>query len=145
MERLSEKVAVVSVIDPDAYAASTVNGDVIDMQDYEQVMFILQVGTLGSGASVSLTIKGDTTSGGSFTTTITGKVTANLTQAGSDSDKQAIITVTQDEVTNQGLRYLREDLLIQNATSDVGTIALGTTRYGPASNFDLASVDEIIN
>lgn len=143
--RLSEKLAVVSCIDPDAYTAAAYNGDVIDMKLFERVMFIVQVGTLGSSATVDWILNGDTASGGSYATAITGKAITQLTQAGTDDDKQVIIEVTAEEVAAQGLRYIRETLTVGTATSDAGSIAIaGRLSYTPASSYDLASVDEIV-
>lgn len=144
-ERLSEGLAVVSCIDPDAYAAGSVNGDVIDMQKYKRVMFIVMTGTLGASATVDWALKGDTASGGSYATTITGKSITQLTQAGTDDDKQVIVEVTAEEVAAQGLRYLRETLTVGTATSDAGSVAIAFGfRNSPAADTDLASVDEIV-
>ena len=46
---LREQLSVVSCIDPDAYTAATYNGDVIDMQDFRRVIFILQAGDVVGG------------------------------------------------------------------------------------------------
>lgn len=143
-ERLSEALAVVSCIDPDAYTAAAYNGDVIDMSKYSRVLFIVQVGTLGSSATVDWLLKGDTASGGSYTTTITGKSITQLTQAGTDDDKQVVIEVTAEEVAAQGFRYIRETLTVATATSDAGSVAIGLVDVTPASALDLASVDEIL-
>lgn len=144
-ERLSEKLAVVSTIDPDAYGTGAQTGDVIDMTYHRRVLFIGMAGTLGSSATIDLAVYGDTASNGSFATLITGKSSTQLTEAGTDSDKQAIIEVTAEEVAAQGLRYLRPTMTIGAATSDAGMIALADfSRTGPASELDLASVDEIV-
>lgn len=144
-QRLSEQLAVVSCIDPDANAAGALNGDVIDMQKCKRVLFIIMAGDLGTNATLDWVLKGDTASGGSFATTITGKSITQLTQAGADDNKQVVVEVTAEEVAAQGLRYVRETLTTGIATSDSGTVALaGFGRYSPASEFDLASVDEIV-
>ncbi len=55
---LREQLSVVSCIDPDAYTAATYNGDVIDMQDFRRVIFILQAGDLGSSATLDYRVEG---------------------------------------------------------------------------------------
>ena len=55
---LREQLSVVSCIDPDAYTATTYNGDVIDMQDFRRVIFILQAGDLGSSATLDYRVEG---------------------------------------------------------------------------------------
>lgn len=145
LERLSEGLSLVSCIDPDVYVASTVNGDVIDMKDFRRVIFVLMAGTLGASATLDYAIYGDTASGGSFATQITGKAATQLTQAGTDSDKQVIIEVTAEEAAAQGFRYLQDEMIVAVATSDCGAVALADrARYSDASGLDLSTVDEIV-
>lgn len=144
--KASERVAVVGTIDPDVYTAAAYTTDVVDMQTWQRVLFIPMAGTLGTNATFDFLVKGDSASGGSFTTTVTGKEITQLTEAGTDSDKQAIIEVTAAEAEAQGFRYLRGTLTVGTATSDAGAIVLGLDpRFGPASDHDLASVDEIVS
>lgn len=144
-ERFSELLAVVATIDPDAATAATYTSDVVDMLNFRRLLVILQVGEMQATSTIDLTIKGDTASGGSFATTITGKAITQLTAAGSDSDKQVLIDVTSEEVRAQGYRYVRAALVVGTAASDCALVILGgRTRYRPAYDYDLASVDEII-
>lgn len=132
MNALTENLAIIGTIDPDAYTAAAYNTDVIDMKDWREVIFIVMTGDLGASATLDFVVKGDTTSGGSFSTTITGKTATQLTQAGSDSDKQVIIRVTSEEVAAQSLRYLRGTMTVATATSDCGAIVLGVpAHYAP--------------
>lgn len=141
---MSEKYAVVSAIDPDANAAATYNGNVIDMQDFEQVMFVLSVGEMDATSTVDYGIYGDTASGGSFATLLTGKSITQLTAAGTDDDKQVVVSVTQDEATNQGFRYIQDEMVVGTAASDAGAIALAEVRFVSAADYDLSTVDEIV-
>lgn len=141
-----DNIVVVAKIDPDAYTASTVNTDVIDMSKWTAVMFTVMAGDLGSSATLDFVVKGDTASGGSFTTTITGKSITQLTQAGTDSNKISIVLVTQSEVAEQGFRYIRGAMTIGTATSDAGAVVHGVPAEGsPATSIDLSSVDEVVN
>lgn len=144
MERLSEGLAIVSTIDP-VSTSTAVNGDVIDMKLYRRVVFIVATGVMATNATVDFLINGDVASGGSYATAITGKAITQLTKAGSDDAKQVIVEVTAEEVAAQGLRYIRPTLTAATAASLVAMIALaGDIRYLPASEYDLASVDEIV-
>lgn len=141
---ISDYIGVVATIDPDAYTAAAYNTDVIDMSGYDRVAFIVMAGDLGSSATLDFVVNGDTASGGSYATAITGKAITQLTQAGSDSDKQAIVNVRSEEVKAQGLRYIRGTMTVGTATSDCGLIALATNRFNPAAGYDLSTVDEIV-
>ena len=141
---LREQLSVVSCIDPDAYTAATYNGDVIDMQDFRRVIFILQAGDLGSSATLDYQVEGSAVVGLTSSGTV-GTAATQLTQAGTDSNKQVIIEVTAEQVAALGYRYIRDEMIVGTATSDCGSIALGQlAHYSPASEYDLASVDEIL-
>lgn len=144
-DRLTERLAVVATVDPDAYGTGDQTTDVIDMKLHRRVVFVVMAGELGSSATLDFAVYGDTTSNGSFATAITGKSITQLTEAGTDSDKQALVEITAEEVAAQSLRYIRGTLTIGTATSDAGVLALaGDTIYQPASENDLATVDEIV-
>lgn len=144
----TENNAVLATIDPDAYTAAAYNTDVIDMRYWDTVVFVVMVGTLGASATVDFVVNYDTASGGSYASAVTGKSITQLTQAGTDDDKQVIVEVSAAELAAEGInaRYLRGTLTVGTATSDAGLIAIGSrARYQPADDFDLASVDEIVS
>lgn len=143
--RISDNAVIVATIDPDAYSANTYTSDAIDMSLWDRVVFYVLAGDLATNNTTDFTVKGDTASGGSFTTTITGKAITQLTEAGTDSDKQVVVEVTQAEVQTQGFRYIRGALVVAVAAGDLAVLAIG---YGPnvapATDNDLASVDEYV-
>lgn len=144
MIRADQAVAVVACSDPDAYTTGDVTDDIIDMKDFEQVMFIVQAGDLGSSATLDFQVYQSTAANMGSPVVISGAAITQLTQAGTDSNKQAIVVVKQSDLT-AGYRYIRGTLTVGTATSDAGMIALGFyPTYGPASDYDLASVDEIV-
>ena len=147
MERLiSEAISIVGTVDPDAYATGTQLTDAIDMSVHRRVAFIVQVGALGSSATADFYVMECATSGGTYTR-LTGKNITQLTQAGTDSDKQAIVNVAAEELTS-GYRYLKGSLRIGTAASDAAVIALADPIYSDAVTStaygDLSSVDEIV-
>lgn len=146
MIRADQAVAVVECTDPDAYTTGDTTGDIIDMMKFEQVMFVVMAGTLGSSATVDFQVyQGNTNALGS-PKVITGAAITQLTDASTDSDKQAIVVVKQADLdVANGFRWIRGTLTVGTATSDAGVIALGFyPTYGPASDYDLTSVDEIV-
>lgn len=143
----SEKVAVAGVIDPDANAAGALTSDWLDMTKFGQAMAIIMAGTLGSSATLDAKLQQATDSSGTSAKDITGKAITQLTQAGTDSDKQAIINCLAEELdVDNGFTHVAIVMTTGTATSDSGAILLGLEpRYGPASDDDLASVDEIVS
>ena len=143
-EKLSEKLAIVSKLDPKSQSAATVTSDYVDMAKIKKVIFILQTGALGTSATVDMAIKGDTTSGGSYTTTITGKSITQLVKASNDNNI-AVVEVSAAEVAAQGFRYIRASVTVGTAASLISLVALaGTLLYSSANENDLAAVVEIV-
>jgi len=142
----SEAVAVCATIDPDVTVASTVTSDWVDMGDFETIMAIVMAGTLGASATLDAKLEQASDSSGTGAKDITGKAITQLTQAGTDSDKQAIINCRAEELDlANGFSHVRLSITVAVATSDVGGIILGLNRRSePASDGDLASVDEIV-
>jgi hypothetical protein len=138
--RFYEDWAIVATIDPDAYAAAETLSDEIDMADYHEICAVVMAGALGSSATLDAAFHGSTTSGGSYAA-ISGKSITQLTQAGTDDDKQAVIHLRSDEQTK---RYVKLSMTIGTATSDCGAIVFGRPRYSPATDVDLSSVDEVV-
>lgn len=140
--RLSESLAVVACIDPDAYGTGAQSSDTIDMKYHNRVIFIVQAGDLGTNATIDFKVQ--ESADGSTWSDLSGKSITQLTQAGTDSDKQAIVEVAADEL-GSGKRYLKGVMTIGTAASDCGMIALAdVSRYEPGAAYDLASVDEIV-
>ncbi len=146
MIRADQAVAVVACSDPDAYTTSDITDDIIDMANFEQVMFVVMAGTLGSSATVDFQVyQGNTNALGS-PKVISGAAITQLTQAGTDSDKQAVVVVKQADLdVANGFRWIRGTLTVGTATSDAGMLALGLyPTFGPATDYDLTSVDEVV-
>jgi hypothetical protein len=138
--------AVVAVIDPDANGAGTLTSAYVDASKFEQLMAIVMAGDLGTSATLDAKLVQATSAAGANVTDISGKAITQLTQAGTDSNKQAIIQVRADELdVAGGFRYVALVLTTAVATSDSGAVVLGfTPTYGPANDYDLAAVDEIV-
>lgn len=142
----SEMVAVVANIDPDAYAASTVTSGWVSLRDFGAVMAIIQAGTLGASATLDAKLEQATDTSGTSAKDITGKAITQLTQAGTDSDKQSLINCRADELdVENGFDCVRVSLTVGTATSDAGAVLLGVNpARGHASDFDATTVDEIV-
>lgn len=143
----SEVCAVAGVIDPDVTAASTVDSDYVDMSKFESAMGIAMAGTLGSSATFDASLIQATSAAGAGAKAITGKAGTQLTQAGTDSDKQVVLNVRAEELDiANNFRFVALRITVAVATSDAGGVLLGfNPAHAPASDNDVASVDEIVN
>lgn len=143
----SEKVAVLGTVDPDALTAAAHSSDYVDLTKFEQVMAIAMAGALGSSATFDAKLRQATDSSGTSVKDITGKSITQLTQASpDDSDKQAVINCRAEELdTDNGFTHVSLVITVAVATSDGGGVLVGLNpRHAPASDNDLASVDEIV-
>ncbi len=142
----SEMAALVATIDPDATTASTVTSDWVDMSDFETILAIVLAGELGASATVDAKIEQATDSSGSGAKDVTSSDITQLTQAGSDSDKQVLIQLRSSDLdVAGGFDFVRLSITVATATSDMAGLILGFhPRYAPASDRDLSTVDEIV-
>lgn len=142
----TEISSTVAVIDPDAYAAGTYTTGWVDMSDWHAMKATVFAGTLGSSATLDAKLEQATSAAGAGAKDITGKAITQLTQAGTDSDKQAVINLRDSDLDiDNGFRYVRLSITVGTATSDAGGELEGFfPRYAPASDFDASTVDEIV-
>ena len=142
----SERAAVAAVIDPDANTAAAYTSAYVSMSTFNQVLAIVQTGTLGSSATVDFKLVQATDSSGTSVKDISGKAITQLVKASNDDD-QAVINCRSEELdVANGFDYVAMTLTVGTATSDASAIMLGMSpRYAPASDNDLASVQEIVS
>lgn len=137
---LAESLAVIGVIDPDAYTAGTVYTAAIEMNRVNQLIAIVSIGEITGDGTVNFALQQSATSGGSYTT-ITDKA---ITEVVTTGDKQVVVSLDASEIGTDK-PFVKGNLTTAVAASDVGVVILGSTaRYDPASDFDLGSVAEII-
>ena len=139
----SEQWAVIAVIDPDLNGIGETFSGEWDMSLWSRIVAVVQTGTMTGTSTLDFKLQDSATSGGALAD-ITGKAITQLTEAGTDSDKQAIINLRFDEL-NEDARYCMALMTIATATSDSSAIILGLPRYYPASDNDVSTVDEIVN
>ena len=143
----SEQIAVLGTIDPDAYGASTEVSDYVNMANFEQVLVVLAVGDIVSTGTIDAVIKQATDSSGTSAKNLTtSKAITQLTQAGSDSNKQVVMSVRREDLDlANDFDHVAVSVTFGTAGADFGAVLLGVNpRSGPASDSDIASVDEIV-
>ena len=142
----SERAAIVAVVDPDALGTGAATSAYVSLSDFNQVVAIVQAGALGTSATLDFKLVQATDSSGTSSKDITDKSITQFVKASNDDD-QAIINCRSDELdVDNGFDYVAMTITIGTATSYASCIMLGLTpRYAPASDNDLASVQEIIS
>lgn len=147
--KLSERLALVASIGADQRGAGDTNTDVIDMATHRRAIAVAIVGDIASGASLVVTAYANTANSTSGGTAITSRALAAGTHSGTgDSNTESIIEITAEDVAAAvaGGRYAFFTATVAGGNVDyaVGVLA-GDSRYGPATDYDLASVAEIVS
>lgn len=139
----SERFGIVATIDPiDANNADS-SSDVIDMSLWGSVAFIAQLGVINASATFDMALYESDAANGGSPSAIAGKALTQLTGAGTDGAKQAIINLRADDCTK---RYVFATMANSSHSQLAAVIALGfDPRYTPTDAIDLASVDEIVS
>lgn len=140
----SSNAVLVGVIDPDAYGAGTVTSGWISMQDKEAIQALISVGTMAATSTLDAKIEQATDSSGTGAKDITGKAITQLTAAGTDSDKQAVINVFDSEldIVNE-FDHVRLSMTVAVAASDAGAVILSQAPvYYPDTA--ISSLDEVV-
>lgn len=144
----SEQVAVVGAIDPAvlASATGTFTSDWVAVKDWHELMAVVMVGTLGASSTVDAKLQQATDGTGTGAKDIAGKAITQLTDADSDDNKQAVINLKSNELdVDGGFTHVALVVTVGTADSPGAALLLGLhPRYGPASDHDLASVNEIV-
>lgn len=139
----SEQAILAAVIDPDATAAGTVTSTWVNLADYGLLLATIFAGTLGASATVDAKLEQATDASGTSAKDITGKSITQLTQAGTDSDKQALINCNHHDLdVANDFDHVRLSITVAVATSDVGGCIHGVAPFGvPAA---VSTVDETV-
>jgi len=140
--KLYEDVRVLGVIDPDAYAANSYSTGWISAADYQRFMAVVMAGDLGTSATLDAKIEEATSAAGAGAQDCPGKAITQLTQAGTDSNKQSLIHVGQEDLS-EGFTHFRLTMTVGTATSDAGAIVIGVE---PTRSYQsqASSVDEMV-
>ncbi len=143
----SQCSALVGVIDPDAYAAGTYTTGWWDTAEIEKALAIVSAGDFVATGVLSAKIQQATSSAGAGAKDVTALAITNLTQAGTDDNKQAMINVTAADLDfNNGFRYARLSVTLTTAGADMSAVVIGTNfRRGDGKSHNLTSVDEVVS
>jgi len=142
----SEEFALVGVIDPDAYSAATYTTSWVAAKDWRALQGLVSVGTLGSSATVDAKIEQAKDGSGTGAKDLSGAAITQLTEVGSDGDKQAMVEFRPEDLdVANGFTHVRLSVTVAVATSDAAAYLFGFgPRYSPASDHDASTVDEVV-
>ena len=121
-QSLLEKSKYVQSIAPAQYGAGTDNGAAVAVADFRKAEFILDVGTMASGATLDVHVEYSTDDGSTWSDLLGDDDVTQVTFAQ--------ITDTDDNVVRRGLVYVTECPLNTTHLRAVGVTAGGNADYG---------------
>lgn len=140
----TEVAAVVGAIDPDAYGTGAQASNIVALKNFRRFMAVVQAGDIASTGTIDAKLVGYTSAGGAGAADIAGATITQLTQAGGDSNKQAIINLNTDSLAGTAFTHFGLTVTMGTAGADMGAVIMGfDAPYGPASDSDAATVDSI--
>lgn len=143
--RPHERILLLSSIDPDNQSAGTVTGDYVKADDFLQYLAVFNAGVLTTNNTTDFSVV--QAQDGSGTNAKALKAATQLTQAGTDSDKQVVISfdATELDLAN-GFYWVAVRAVTATAAGYVCANLFGIDPiYGYDAALDLASVDEIVD
>ncbi len=142
----SQRLALLAALNPVSQTAATVTTGWISAKNFYDFMAVLQVGALGSSATVDAKLQQASDSSGTGAKDISGKAITQLTQAGTDSNKQVLINLAQSDLDiANGFTHFRLSVTVATAACLIAALVFGIEgRESPVDAFDAATVDEIV-
>lgn len=143
MQNVSERLAIVGVVNPASYGAGEQLSAAISLSGLRRLMAVVQTGVMGASATIDVSLKGSTTSGGTYTA-ITGAALVQIVKATGDNI-QAELEVSPQRIEDLALGYtfVKLSVTVGVAASIVGAqVFADRTRYVDAALYDLSSVKQ---
>jgi hypothetical protein len=140
----SDVATLLGVIDPDANGTGDLSTGWIDMSVYPSLLALILVGDIASTGKVDAKFEQATSAAGAGAKDVTGKALTQLTQAGGDSNKQALINLHASELdVAGGFRFARLTGTGTTAGADWAAVVQGFHgRYQPGAH--ATTVDEVV-
>lgn len=144
----SEAVGVLDRIVPAHATAATYQTGWVDVSLFSHFAGVINIGVLGSSATIAAKLQQATSSGGAGAKDITNKAITGLTQTPTDnSNTVQLINCRADELdVANSFRYVQLSVTVGTATSDISALVMGLdSKYGPASDDNSANVTQYVN
>ena len=126
LSKPSEKVGLLGVIDPDAYAAGTYVSTYAPIGLYHNALGVLHVGDMVATSTVTARMLQATDAAGTGAKVITGKLATTLTAAGTDSNKQVLFNVSEHDLDHEnGFAFVAIEVVVAMAASDMSAEVYG--------------------
>lgn len=140
----SNLVSLQAVLNPVSQGAATVTTGWVRADIFDSFLAVLAVGALDASGTVDAKLQQATDGSGTGAKDVSGKSITQLTQAGTDSNKQVLINCRAEELdVNGGFDFVRLSVTVGTAASLLFAALFGVHgRYHPMGH--AATVDEVV-
>lgn len=143
--KATEQVALLGAIVPSSQAAGTANTGWLSAAQFQKFLAVVQAGAMGSGGTIDAKIQQATDASGTNAKDITGKAITELAAAGGGNVQVEINLDAQELDANGAFNFIQLSITTASAASGTAGLVFGfLPRYGPASDFNAASVAQIV-
>ncbi len=140
----SEAAVLGDAIDPQSLAPGAVSTAWISLAMFGAIQAIILAGALGAAATVDAKLEQAKDAAGTGAKDVAGKAITQLTKAGGDDNKQAIINCRSEELdVNGDFTHVRLTITVGAAASEVSGAILG--HYARYPQDAVASVAEVVS
>lgn len=143
--KASEQAAILGAIAPSSQAVGTLNSGWVSAAKFNKLLAVIATGVLGAAATVDAKFQQATDSAGTNAKDVPGAAIAQIVKATGDNTQAEInLDPQQLDVTN-GFGYVQLSVTVGAAASLTAALLMGfTPRFAPASDFNAASVKQIV-
>lgn len=140
----SSRITVAGVRNPVSQTAATVTTGWVSMVVHDNIMAYLMIGAMTTNSTVDAKLQQATDASGTSAKDISGKSITQLTQAGTDDNKQVIINCRSDELdVANSFTHVRLSVTVGTAASLMAATIFGVdAHYQPATQ--ATTVDEVV-
>ena len=143
--KASDDVTLLGGLDPVSQGAGTVLSGYVDASKFNRYLIVLRVGLMATNATLDAKLRQATDGLGTGVKDITGKAITQLTDAGTDDNKQVLINLRREQLDiNNGFAYFVLSVTAAVAASLISASIFGLdARYAPGTH--VATVDEVVS
>jgi hypothetical protein len=143
--KATEAIALLGVIAPSAQAAGAAVSGWLPAAQFQKFLALVMAGTFGASATIDAKLQQATDATGTGAKDITGKAITQLLAAGGNNVQAEINLDAQELDVNGGFAFIQMSVTVAAAASGTAGVLLGIGgRLGPASDFNAASVGQIV-
>lgn len=142
----SELLAVMGAINPSSQAAGNAVSGWLPIGQFQKVLALVQAGTFGASATVDANIQQAQDATGTGAKAIgSGRAIAQMLAAGGNNVQAEINLDAAELDTNNGFAYVQLTITVGTAATGTAGVVMGVApRFLPASDFNNASVAQIV-